>query len=92
MACILLVCISKLVITWHILTRSQALDKDKFTVEHTDGLLDLVEIRDLHGGPLGFYRHIIDLFEKERAYSYAADFAKIAVQFAKLAKSNEASF
>src|SRR5438046_2541180 len=68
-----------------------ALDKDKMTVEDTDGLLDLIELRDLHDGPLGFYRHIVDIFEKERAYSYAVDFAKIAVQFVALAKSEEAS-
>jgi hypothetical protein len=51
------------------------------TVEDTDGLLDLIAIRDLHGGPLGYYRHIVDLFERDRAYSYAVDFAKIAVRF-----------
>ncbi|KAH0562114.1 hypothetical protein GP486_003190 [Trichoglossum hirsutum] len=63
--------------------------RDKMTVEDTDGLLDLISLRDLHGGPLGFYRHITDLFEKGRVYSYAVDFAKIAMQFAALARSDE---
>jgi hypothetical protein len=68
-----------------------ALDKDKMTDEDTDGLLDLIGLRDLHDGPLGFYRHIVDLFEKERVYSYVVDFAKIAIQFAILAKPDEVS-
>ena len=61
------------------------------SVEDTDGLLDLISLGDLHGGPLRFYRHIADLFEKEREYSYAVDFAKIAVQFSALPGSDEAS-
>jgi hypothetical protein len=61
------------------------------TVEDTDGLLDLISLRDLHGGPLGFHRHIVDLFEKERVYSYAVDFAKIAMQFTALARPDEVS-
>jgi hypothetical protein len=60
------------------------------TVEDTDGLLDLIALRDLHSGPLGYYRHIADLFEKDRAYSYAVDFAKIAVRFE--AEPGEVSF
>ncbi|KAH0544074.1 hypothetical protein FGG08_001692 [Glutinoglossum americanum] len=68
---------------------SLSLDKDKMTDEDTDGLLDLVGLRDLHDGPLGFYRHIVGLFEGERTYSYAVDFAKVAIQFAVLARADE---
>ncbi|KAK5987374.1 Nuclear pore protein [Cladobotryum mycophilum] len=48
---------------------------------HSSGLLDDTEWNLLNSGQASYYSHIVALYEKQRAYSYVVDFARLAVQF-----------
>ncbi|KAM5373390.1 hypothetical protein ACJZ2D_006985 [Fusarium nematophilum] len=48
---------------------------------HSSGLLDDTEWNLLNHGPAKYYSHIVALFEKQRAYSYVVEFARLAMQF-----------
>ncbi|KAI0205048.1 hypothetical protein F4808DRAFT_321101 [Astrocystis sublimbata] len=48
---------------------------------HSSGLLDDHEWNDLFHGMPRYYAHIVALYEKQRAYSYVVDFARLALQF-----------
>ncbi|KAF5008223.1 hypothetical protein FDECE_5498 [Fusarium decemcellulare] len=48
---------------------------------HSSGLLDDTEWNLLNRGPAKYYSHIVALFEKQRAYSYVVEFARLAIQF-----------
>lgn len=49
--------------------------------KHSSGLLDDTEWRLFYVGMPQYYAHIVSLFEKQRAYSYVVDFARLALQF-----------
>jgi nuclear pore complex protein Nup160 len=51
------------------------------TDRYVGGLLDDTEKGLLHSGLASYYRHIVAVFEKARAYSYVIDFASMALQF-----------
>jgi hypothetical protein len=53
------------------------------TETHTDGLLKPDQLRNLGAGLPRYYLHVVQLFEVNKAYSYAADFARLALKFAK---------
>lgn len=48
---------------------------------HSSGLLDDTEWNLLNSGLAQYYSHIVALFEKQRAYSYVVEFARLSVQF-----------
>lgn len=48
---------------------------------HSSGLLDDTEWNLLNHGPAKYYSHIVALFEKQKAYSYVVEFARLAMQF-----------
>ncbi|KOS20607.1 Nucleoporin nup120 [Escovopsis weberi] len=48
---------------------------------HSSGLLDDTEWNLLNCGQASYYSHIVALYEKHRAYSYVADFSRLAIQF-----------
>ncbi|KAI0478698.1 nucleoporin Nup120/160-domain-containing protein [Xylariaceae sp. FL0804] len=48
---------------------------------HSSGLLDDTEWNLLYAGLPRYYAHIVALFEKQKAYSYVVDFARLALQF-----------
>jgi nuclear pore complex protein Nup160 len=48
---------------------------------HSSGLLDDTEWNLLNHGPAKYYSHIVALFEKQKAYSYVIEFARLAMQF-----------
>ncbi|RSL92331.1 hypothetical protein CDV31_015215 [Fusarium ambrosium] len=48
---------------------------------HSSGLLDDTEWNLLNHGPAKYYSHIVALFEKQKAYSYVVEFARLAIQF-----------
>lgn len=48
---------------------------------HSSGLLDDTEWNLLNSGMAQYYSHIVALFEKQRAYSYVVEFARLSVQF-----------
>ncbi|KAH7223220.1 nucleoporin Nup120/160-domain-containing protein [Fusarium oxysporum] len=48
---------------------------------HSSGLLDDTEWNLLYQGLAKYYSHIVALFEKQKAYSYVVDFARLAMQF-----------
>ncbi|KAI9819922.1 MAG: hypothetical protein M1827_006492 [Pycnora praestabilis] len=48
----------------------------------SNGLLDLLEVKDLsNNGFPRYYLHILTLFEQCKAYSFVADFARLAMHF-----------
>ncbi|KAG5657133.1 hypothetical protein KAF25_001722 [Fusarium avenaceum] len=48
---------------------------------HSSGLLDDTEWNLLNHGLAKYYSHIVALFEKQKAYSYVVEFARLAMQF-----------
>ncbi|QPC66902.1 hypothetical protein HYE67_009133 [Fusarium culmorum] len=48
---------------------------------HSSGLLDDTEWNLLNHGPAKYYSHVVALFEKQKAYSYVIEFARLAMQF-----------
>ncbi|KAF4971064.1 hypothetical protein FSARC_2012 [Fusarium sarcochroum] len=48
---------------------------------HSSGLLDDIEWNLLNHGLAKYYSHIVALFEKQKAYSYVVEFARLAMQF-----------
>ncbi|KAI2635207.1 nucleoporin Nup120/160-domain-containing protein [Xylaria nigripes] len=48
---------------------------------HSSGLLDDDEWNLLFSGMPRYYAHIVALYEKQKAYSYVVDFARLALQF-----------
>ncbi|KAI1826487.1 nucleoporin Nup120/160-domain-containing protein [Xylaria intraflava] len=48
---------------------------------HSSGLLDDDEWNLLFNGMPRYYAHIVALYEKQKAYSYVVDFARLALQF-----------
>ncbi|KAH7031190.1 nucleoporin Nup120/160-domain-containing protein [Microdochium trichocladiopsis] len=55
--------------------------KKKGRETHSGGLLDSIEWDQLHAGLPRYYGHIVALFEKQKAYSYVIEFARLALQF-----------
>ncbi|KAH9891537.1 nucleoporin Nup120/160-domain-containing protein [Xylariomycetidae sp. FL2044] len=51
------------------------------TERHSSGLLDDTEWKSLYAGLPHYYTHIVDLFERQKAYSFVAEFARLALQF-----------
>lgn len=48
---------------------------------HSSGLLDDTEWNLLNSGLAQYYSHIVALFEKQKAYSYVVEFARLSIQF-----------
>ena len=59
------------------------------TLETTDHLLDLEETQLFHHGQAKYFKHIADLYRKHRDYTFAADFAAIALQYVNSSLENE---
>lgn len=51
------------------------------TDRHSSGLLDDTEWNLLNNGLAKYYSHIVALYEKQKAYSYVVEFARLAMQF-----------
>ncbi|KAK0612967.1 nucleoporin Nup120/160-domain-containing protein [Bombardia bombarda] len=47
----------------------------------SSGLLDDTEWNLLHSGLPSYYAHIVNLYEKQKAYSYVVEFSRLALQF-----------
>ena len=61
---------------------SVGLSTEGATVQrHSAGLLDDTEWRLLYSGLPNYYAHVVNLFERQRAYSYVVEFSKLALQF-----------
>ncbi|KAK1773298.1 nucleoporin Nup120/160-domain-containing protein [Copromyces sp. CBS 386.78] len=61
---------------------SVGLSTERTTVQrHSAGLLDDTEWRLLYSGLPNYYAHVVNLFERQRAYSYVVEFSKLALQF-----------
>ncbi|CAM1507124.1 Fc.00g067650.m01.CDS01 [Cosmosporella sp. VM-42] len=55
---------------------------DNIEIErHSGGLLDDTEWNLLNSGLAKYYSHIVALYEKQKAYSYVVEFARLAIQF-----------
>ncbi|KAI9840020.1 MAG: hypothetical protein M1819_000212 [Sarea resinae] len=52
--------------------------------DESEGLLDLDDLGYFRDGLPRYYLHILGLFEKARAHSFVADFARLALQFLSL--------
>lgn len=48
--------------------------------EMSSGLLSVLEIDNFFNGLPKYYQHVLSLFEADRCFSYAADFARLAVE------------
>lgn len=48
---------------------------------HSSGLLDDTEWNLLNSGLAQYYSHLVALFEKQKAYSYVVEFARLSIQF-----------
>jgi nuclear pore complex protein Nup160 len=51
---------------------------------HSSGLLDDTEWNLLNNGLPKYYTHIVNLYEKQKAYSFVMEFARLALQFTNL--------
>jgi nuclear pore complex protein Nup160 len=51
------------------------------TGRHSAGLLDDTEWNLLHTGLLSYYTHIVNLFDRHKAYSFVIEFARLGLQF-----------
>lgn len=56
---------------------------------HYVGLLDHTERKLLNNGMPDYYAHISSLYERQKAYSYVVDFARLSLQFAKAHHQSE---
>ncbi|KAL8362011.1 hypothetical protein RB601_007695 [Gaeumannomyces tritici] len=54
----------------------------KHADRHSMGLLDDTEWNLLNNGLPNYYAHIVSLYERQKAYSYVASFARLSLQFA----------
>ncbi|KAL2017842.1 hypothetical protein VTK56DRAFT_1644 [Thermocarpiscus australiensis] len=48
---------------------------------HSAGLLDDTEWNLLNSGLPNYYAHIVSLYDRQKAYSYVAEFSRLALQF-----------
>ena len=55
----------------------------KFTDLRTGGLLDDTEKNLLNDGLANYYSHIVNLYDRYKAFSYVIDFARLSLQFAR---------
>lgn len=58
---------------------------------HSSGLLDDTEWNLLNAGQAKYYSHIVALYEKQRAYSYVIEFARLAIQFLRPASDDHSA-
>jgi nuclear pore complex protein Nup160 len=54
----------------------------KYIERHSSSLLDDTEWNLLNSGLPNYYTHIVNLYERQKAYSYVIEFARLALQFA----------
>ncbi|KAK4192675.1 putative nuclear pore complex protein Nup160 [Podospora australis] len=59
--------------------------------KHSAGLLDDTEWNLLNSGLPNYYNHIVNLFDKQMAYSYVMEFARLALQFVQTGAPDSAS-
>ncbi|KAK4218712.1 hypothetical protein QBC37DRAFT_304907 [Rhypophila decipiens] len=50
---------------------------------HSAGLLDDTEWNLINSGLSNYYAHIVNLYDKQKAYSFVIEFSRLALQFAK---------
>jgi hypothetical protein len=60
-------------------------------MEALDHLVPFDEITSFHTGQAKYFKHVADLFGRERVYSFAADFAGLALQYQSQADDEEVS-
>ncbi|KAK3394586.1 nucleoporin Nup120/160-domain-containing protein [Podospora didyma] len=53
----------------------------KHVERHSAGLLDDTEWNLLNSGLSSYYAHIVNLYDKQKAYSYVIEFARLSLQF-----------
>ncbi|KAI9684794.1 MAG: hypothetical protein M1829_000169 [Trizodia sp. TS-e1964] len=49
--------------------------------EQSDMYLTQIDVDNLNGGFPRYYRHVAEIFEREKAYSYVVSFARLGLQF-----------
>ncbi|KAK4226913.1 nucleoporin Nup120/160-domain-containing protein [Podospora fimiseda] len=60
----------------------------KHSDRHSAGLLDDTEWNLLNSGLPNYYSHIVNLYERHKAYSYVTEFARLALQFVHSSKKD----
>ncbi|EGS23308.1 uncharacterized protein CTHT_0009760 [Thermochaetoides thermophila DSM 1495] len=63
----------------------------KHVDRHSAGLLDDTEWNLLNSGLPNYYAHIVNLYDKQKAYSYVMEFSRLALQFAQTSNQDSAS-
>ena len=58
---------------------------------HSAGLLDDTEWNLLNSGLANYYAHIVNVYDRQKAYSYVVEFARLALQFTQTASAEEAA-
>ncbi|KAK1757629.1 nucleoporin Nup120/160-domain-containing protein [Echria macrotheca] len=53
----------------------------KHVERHSAGLLDDTEWNLLNSGLANYYAHIVNIYDRQKAYSYVMDFARLSLQF-----------
>ncbi|KAH6626016.1 nucleoporin Nup120/160-domain-containing protein [Chaetomium sp. MPI-SDFR-AT-0129] len=64
----------------------------KHIERHSAGLLDDTEWNLLNSGLPNYYAHIVSLYDRQKAYSYVMEFARLALQFVHQGNNNSSSF
>ncbi|KAK3937097.1 nucleoporin Nup120/160-domain-containing protein [Diplogelasinospora grovesii] len=62
----------------------------KHVERHSSGLLDDTEWNLLNSGLPNYYSHIVNLFDRQKAYSYVMEFSRLALQFVNVHNQDEA--
>lgn len=65
--------------------------KKELSVNETDDLLTVSDSPYFHSGLPMYYLHVVKLFEKAKAYSFAMEFAKLGLQFTSM-RNDEVNF
>ena len=58
---------------------------------HSAGLLDDTEWNLLNSGLANYYAHIVNLYDRQRAYSYVIEFAQLSLQFTQVSNPEMAA-
>lgn len=59
---------------------------------HSAGLLDDTEWNLLNSGLASYYAHVVSIYDRQKAYSYVVEFARLALQFVQTASPDTISF
>src|SRR6266699_2181040 len=58
---------------------------------HSAGLIDDAEWNLFYNGLANYYSHIVSLFDRQKAYSFVIDFARLALQFVHGSEGDEST-